>query len=75
MKWQLIFLYIGRMGWEAGHLIIIVGTGSGAFAKKIARRAGHLTILFKCPGLPGGLTGGCTWLEMTRSLTYMKIKN
>ena len=33
-KWQLMFLYIGRMDWGAGHLTIIVGTGSGTFADK-----------------------------------------
>ena len=54
-KWQLIFLYIGRLDWGAGHLTIIVGTGDGAFAKKTARRAGHLIILSYARCMPGGI--------------------
>ena len=35
-KWQLIFLYTGRMDWGegGGHLAIVVITGGGAFANK-----------------------------------------
>ena len=48
--WQPITLYIDRMDWRAGYLTTTEGTGGGAFAKKIARRAGHLNNFFKCPG-------------------------
>ena len=36
---------------RAGHLTIIVGMRERVFAN--ARRVGHLTIFFKCPGFAG----------------------
>ena len=43
-KWQLIFLYTGRMAdWGAGHLTVIVGRGAEHLPTKIAHRAGLLT--------------------------------
>ena len=54
-KWQLIFLYIGRIDWGTRHLTIILGTGDGTFAN---RRADHLTIFSNARGLSEGEEGG-----------------
>ena len=44
-------IFVNRSdGLKAGHLTIIEGTGAGHLPTKIARRTGHLTIFFKCPG-------------------------
>ena len=60
---QLIFLYIGRMEWGVENLTILVGMGAGHLSTIIARRAGHLTSFFKCPGF--AWPGGCLQLELT----------
>ena len=58
-KWQITFLYIGRMDLGAGHLTIIVGTGSGAFCRQKLPAGPGIWQNFSSPrGLPGGLPGG-----------------
>ena len=42
----------------AGHLTIIIGTGVGHLPTKSARRAGHLTNFFNCPGYTVSEGGG-----------------
>ena len=64
-KWQVVFWYIGRMDWGAGHLTIIIGTGVGHLPTKISRRAGHLSNFFKCPCF---CPGRYSRLELTRTL-------
>ena len=61
-KWHLIFLYIGRMEWGAGHLTILIGTGDGAFANKnCPPDQAFFNFFFRvCPG-------GCSRLELTRT--------
>ena len=74
--WQLIILYIDRMNWRAGHLTTTEGMGGGHLPKKIARRAGHLSDFFKCPGYARGFSrgGGCSRLELTLTLLRCKTK-
>ena len=55
---HLIFLYIDRMDWRAGHLTTTEGTGGGHLPTKIAGRAGHLRKFSNARGMPGGLPGG-----------------
>ena len=55
-KWQLTFLFIGLMDWEARHLTIIVGTGGGAFASENCPQDRAFDQFLKMPGAcPGGM--------------------
>ena len=47
----LMFLYIGLMDWGTGHLIVIVGTGGGAFANENCLRGRAFYHFFQTPGV------------------------
>ena len=46
------------MDWGAGHLTIIVGTGSGAFANKYCPQGRAFEQCFQIPGLTGVSAAG-----------------
>ena len=61
-KWQLTFLYIGRMDWGTENLTIVIGTGGGAFANENCPpdRAFFIFFFRVC-------SGECSRLELTRT--------
>ena len=66
--WQPVTLYIDRMDWRAEHLTTTEGTGGGAFANKNYPQGRALEKNSNARGMPGGLPGVCSRLELTHTL-------
>ena len=74
-KWQIIFLYIGRMDLGARHLAIILGTRGGTFANKNCPQGRAFDKFFQVPGVcTGACPGGCSRLQLIRTLRVCVVQ-
>ena len=62
-----------RMDWRSGHLTTTEGLGGREFANKICPQGRAFECFSNARSMQGGLPGGCSRLELTRTLIFTNI--